>query len=123
MIEVVARRVISADRGGSSWPIIVETGGGPLIVKLRGAGQGTGALVAEVVAAEIAELVGLRVPERTLVRLPPDIESADRDGELRALLDASVGLNLGFVLLDGARVVNTSELDRISPDDATTIVW
>src|SRR3954463_11470123 len=116
MIEVVARRVISADRGGSSWPIVVETDGGPLFVKLRGAGQGTGALVAEVVAAEIAELVGLRVPERTLVRvpertlvrLPHDIESADRDGELRTLLDASVGLNLGFALLEGARVVNTS---------------
>src|SRR5512132_1381195 len=90
---VDARRVLSADRRGSSWPVLVETDDGLRFTKLRGAGQGTGALVAEVVVAELAEALGLQVPMRSLVRIDRDIESLDRDGELRALLDASEGVN------------------------------
>jgi hypothetical protein len=36
-----------AIRRGSSWPIVVTTEGGRFLTKLRGAGQGTPALVAE----------------------------------------------------------------------------
>src|SRR5215467_14981091 len=100
---VDARRILSADRRGSSWPVIVDADGGPWFTKLRGAGQGTAALVAETIVAELAEALGLNVPARTLVRVAPNIESLDRDGELRALLDASAGINLGFVFLAGAR--------------------
>jgi len=120
---VDARRILSADRRGSSWPVIVDADGGPWFTKLRGAGQGTAALVAETIVAELAEALGLNVPARTLVRVAPNIESLDRDGELRALLDASAGINLGFVFLAGAREVGPSQLDRVNPDDAAAIVW
>lgn len=102
---------------------MVDADGGPWFTKLHGAGQGPGALVAEIVVAELAEAVGLQVPGRVLVRLPPSIESADRDGELRALLDASVGLNLGFAYLDGARDLTAKQIDQVSRDDAAAIVW
>lgn len=91
--------------------------------KLRGAGQGIAALVAETIVAYLAEAIGLSVPARSLVHIAPGIESLDRDGELRTLLDASAGVNLGFAYLDGARVVRPSEADRVSRDDAAAIVW
>jgi hypothetical protein len=120
---VDARRILSADRRGSSWPVLADADGGPWFTKLRGAGQGTGALVAEIVVAALAEAIGLNVPERSLVRIAPNIESLDRDGELRALLDASVGLNLGFAYLDGARDLTPKQIDIVSRDDAAAIVW
>jgi len=123
MRVVDARRILSADRRGSSWPVLVDAEGGPWFTKLRGAGQGTGALVAEMIVAALAEAIGLNVPARVLVRIPPSIESLDRDGELRALLDASVGLNLGFAFLGGARDLGATQLEMVSRDDAAAIVW
>lgn len=118
-----ARLVLSADRQGSSWPVLVETDVGRRFVKLRGAGQGTGPLVAEIIVANLAEAIGLSVPERSLVRLPSAIPSLDRDGELAALVSASAGINLGFAYLDGARALTERELAAISDDDAAAILW
>ncbi len=123
MRVIDARRILSAERRGSSWPVLVEAEPGPWFTKLRGAGQGTGALVAEIVVGALAEALGLNVPERSLVRLVPNIESLDRDGELRSLLDASVGLNLGFAYLDSARDLTPAQIDRVNRDDAAAIVW
>ncbi len=123
MRVVEARRILSADRRGSSWPVLVDAEGGPWFTKLRGAGQGTGALVAEIVVAALAEALGLNVPARVLVRIAPGIESLDRDGELRSLVDASAGINLGFAYLDGARDLTATQIDRVNQDDAAAIVW
>jgi hypothetical protein len=104
--------------------VLVDAGReGRWFTKLRGAGQGAGALVAEIVVAELADTIGLNVPERSLVRLPSRIESLDRDGELRTLLDASAGLNLGFAFLEGAREIGAAQLNLVSRDDAAAIVW
>jgi hypothetical protein len=120
---VAARRVLAADLRGSSWPVLVETDNGPLFTKLRGAGQGVLPLVAEIIVASLAEAIGLRVPRRQLVTIAPDIESDNRRDELRDLLDRSVGLNLGFDYLAGARMVTPGDIGRISEDDAAAIVW
>jgi len=117
------RRVLSADRRGSSWPVLVETDEGLRFTKLRGAGQGTGPLAAEIIVAGLAESIGLSVPERSLVRIPAAIESMDRDGELAELLAASEGVNLGFAYLDGARPLTEQEISQISDDDAAAILW
>jgi len=121
--HIVAHRVLSADHRGSSWPVLVETDGGLRFTKLRGAGHGTAALVAEMIVATLAEAIGLNVPARSLVQIDPGIESLDRDGELRALLDASVGVNLGFAYLESAHVLRPEEIARVSQDDAAAIVW
>ena len=119
-----AARVLSADKRGSSWPVLVETENGLQFTKLRGAAQGTGALVAEVIVAELAETLGLRVPERSLVRLGEDVESVDKNDELADLLRASAGVNLGFAYLEGAAgFAPNDDVSRVTVDDAAAIVW
>jgi hypothetical protein len=103
--------------------VLAETDGGLRFTKLRGAGHGTAALVAEMIVATLAEAIGLNVPARSLVQVDAGIESLDRDGELRALLDASAGVNLGFTYLESAHVLRPEEIPRVSRDDAAAIVW
>lgn len=110
-------------RKSSSSPVIVETEAGTYFVKLRGAGQGTAALVAEIIVAELAARVGFLVPKRVFVHFDAQLPSLDPHGELRALLDRSQGLNLGFELLTGARDLRREEADQIEPGVAAPIVW
>lgn len=118
-----ARRIIATYRTGSSWPVLVETSDGVRFTKLRGAGQGTGALVAEIVVGALCDALGLNTPTRSLVRIAADIESVDKNDELRSLLDASAGVNLGFAFLEGAKNLAVNEIDRVNRDDAAAIVW
>src|SRR4051794_33731128 len=120
---LAAKRVLAADLRGSSWPVVVDTDHGTRFTKLRGAGQGVLPLVAEIIVASVAEAIGLRVPERCLVELPGAVESLNKRDELRDLLDASVGLNLGFAYLEGARMFTVDDVARVSEDDAAAIVW
>jgi hypothetical protein len=120
---LAARRVLSADLRGSSWPVLVETDDGQRFVKLRGAGQGVAPLVAEIIVGTLADTIGLRVPARLLVSIEPGIESDNRRDELRDLLDRSAGINLGFTYLDGARMFVPDDVGRVSTDDAAAILW
>lgn len=121
-----ARRVLGADKRGSSWPVLVATEepGERQFTKLRGAAQGTGPLAAEVIVAVLAESLGLRVPRRALVELPRGVESLDENDELADLLGASAGLNLGFVYLEGATsFAPGTELERVGDEEAAAILW
>jgi hypothetical protein len=119
-----ALRVISGHRRGSSRPVVVDTEAGPFLVKLRGAAHGTAALVAEIIVAELAEALSLRVASRTGIVLDPGVPSDDPDQELREdLLDASHGLNLGFPYLDGAREVTAEEAVAMSDDLGVPVLW
>jgi len=120
---VRARRIVSSHKRGSSWPIVAETEEGRFLVKLRGAAQGTAALVAEVIVAELADALGLAVPRRALLHLDGDVENADRDQELGDLLLASQGLNLGFRFLEGARVIGIEEAAVSRDDLACPLLW
>jgi hypothetical protein len=118
-----AERIVSAGRRGSSRPIVVETSLGTRLVKLRGAGQGTGPLVAEIIVAELAEALGLNVPPRSLITLSPGIPTADWDQELADLLRFSTGMNLGFDYLPGAREVTSDEARAIPVDTRIAVLW
>jgi hypothetical protein len=120
---VKALRALEGGKRGSSRPIVVETDDGTCLVKLRGAAQGTGPLVAEIVVGAIADMLGLSVPERLLVRLTSDIEAPERDAELRDLMAASVGINLGFEYLAGARDLVPNEVDAVSGEEQARIFW
>jgi hypothetical protein len=123
-LEVLrAERITAAGRRGSSRPVIVETPAGIRLVKLRGAAQGTGPLVAEIIVGELAESIGLHVPARSLVTLPAEIETADWDDELADVLAASVGVNLGFDYLDGAHEVSLAEIHDIPVATQARILW
>lgn len=61
---LTATRYVTALREGGSLPAIVEADDqGLYMLKFRGAGQGAKALVAELVAGEIARAASLPVPE------------------------------------------------------------
>lgn len=102
---------------------MVETAEGEYVVKLRGAAQGTGALVAEVVVGGLADVLGLPVPARRIVVLTADQPTDDRNDELADLLDASVGDNLGFRFLPAARQLQASDLPHVPADFAAQVRW
>ena len=110
-------------RGASSSPVVVETPGGRFVLKLRGAGGGVPALIAELVVAELAERLGLPVPERALVALDAEFRSDDRNDELHDLLTRSVGLNVGFRFLEGSRLPRPEELARLDDDFVARVLW
>ncbi len=117
------KRVIGRDLRGNSSPVIAETAEGRFLVKLRGAAHGTAALVAEVVTGGIADLLGLEVPERCLLRLESGTPSDDLNDELADLLTASIGENLGFRFLEEASVVDGKRLASVDPDWAVRVRW
>src|SRR5260370_1837554 len=95
--QLIALRILSGTRRGSSRPILADTSDGPKIVKLRGAAQGTGPLIAETVVAEVAERLGFRVPARCLVRLDPGLPVLDAADQFSDSLPTSLRTNRGFV--------------------------
>lgn len=100
---VRATRYLQPFRQGGSVPALVEADDdGMYVVKLRGAGQGEKALIAELVAGELARALGLQVPEIVLVELGQAIADAEPDPELCLPLGRSVGQNLGLDFLPGS---------------------
>ena len=100
---VRATRYVTPLREGGSLPAIVEADDlGTYVLKFRGAGQGRKALVAEIVAGEIARFLGLPVPELVLVELDPTLARAEPDPEIQDLIRASAGLNLALDYLPGS---------------------
>jgi hypothetical protein len=100
---VRATRYVLPFREGGSVPALVEGDDlGMYVVKLRGAGQGAKALVAELVAGELARAAGLAVPEIALVELDRAIADGEPDPELAAPLEASTGINVGIDYLPGS---------------------
>jgi hypothetical protein len=95
---------------------------GLYVVKFRGAGQGPGALVAEVVAGELARALGLPVPELVRVDLDPQIGVAEPDPEIQDLLIASAGLNLGVDFLPGALGFTPGAVAD-DPEFCANVVW
>ncbi len=96
-------RYAVALREGGSVPAIVEADTGEtLIAKWRGAGQGAAVLVAEVIVGELARAVGLNMPRLSVLDLDVAIAKTERDEEIRDILLASLGPNLGMTYLEGA---------------------
>lgn len=100
---VTATRYVTPLREGGSLPAIVEADDdGLYVVKFRGAGQGLRALIAELVAGELARAAGLQVPELVLVDIDPALGRSEPDDEIRDLLAASAGCNLALDYLPGS---------------------
>lgn len=101
--EVRAVRYVQPFKQGGSVPALVEADDeGMYVVKLRGASQGEKALIAELVAGELARAAGLPVPELALVHLDARLAEAEPDPELCLPLERSAGLNLGLDFLPGS---------------------
>ena len=101
--SVQGTRYVTPLREGGSLPGIVEADDdGTYVVKFRGAGQGSAALVAEVVVGELGRRIGVRVPELVVIDLDPEIAKREPDEEVQELLKASTGANLGMDFLPGS---------------------
>src|SRR2546421_4571805 len=91
---LTATRYVTPLREGGSLPAIVEADDdGLYVLKFRGAGQGPRALIAELVAGEIARALDLPVPDLVFAELDPDLARTEPDPEIFALIRASGGLN------------------------------
>jgi hypothetical protein len=120
---VAATRYVTPLREGGSLPAIVEADDdGMYVLKFRGAGQGPKALIAELVAGEIARACGLPVPEIVFVEVDPDLARTEPDSEIQALIRASAGLNLALDFLPGS-VTFDPVVMQPSAELASRIVW
>ena len=117
-------RYVTPLREGGSLPAIVEADDeGLYVLKFRGAGQGPLALVAELISGEIGRALELRVPELVFMELDAAIGRNEPDPEIRDLLMASVGLNLGMDFLPGATMFDPAAGDRSDAETASKAVW
>ncbi len=123
---VRATRYVTPLREGGSLPAIIEADDdGTYVVKFRGAGQGAKALIAELVAGEIARYLGLPIPEIVFLEVPVELGRNEADPEIRDLLKASVGLNLALDYLPGSMSYDplVSRSIRHQQGLASRIVW
>lgn len=122
--RVCATRYVTPLREGGSLPGIVEADDdGLYVVKFRGAGQGTKALVADLLGGELARALGLPVPEMALVELNAELGLNEPDPEIRDLIVGSEGLNLGVDYLPGAFGYDPATARGITAELAARIVW
>lgn len=120
---VVATRYVTPLREGGSLPAIIEADDeGMYVLKFRGAGQGTKALIAELVAGEIARAAGLPVPEIVFVDLDPELARTEPDPEIQDLIRLSTGLNLALDYLPGA-ITFDPVAEKPDAEIASAIVW
>jgi hypothetical protein len=120
---VSASRYITPLREGGSLPAIVEADDlGLYVVKFRGAGQGPRALIAELVAGELARAGGLPIPEIVFIEVDPEFARNEPDGEIQHLIRASAGLNLALDYLPGAAAFDPA-VETPDPWLASRIVW
>jgi len=120
---IAATRYVTPLHEGGSLPAIIEADDeGMYVLKFLGAGQGSRALIAELIAGELARAVGLPVPEIVFVELDADLARTEPDPEIQDLIKKSAGLNLaldylpGSVMFDPIAVKPAAEL-------ASDIVW
>ncbi|WP_179333367.1 HipA family kinase [Winogradskyella costae] len=100
-VDVV--KYITPLREGGSLPAIVEASDGFLyVLKFRGAGQGTKALISEFIGGELARAIGLKVPELVFMNLDDSFSKTEPDEEIQDLLKFSIGLNLGLHYLSSS---------------------
>ena len=123
MRTVHVTRYVTPLREGGSLPAIVEADDdGLYVLKFRGAGQGPRALIAELVAGELARLLGLPVPELVFVELDAELARTEPDPEIQELIRASAGVNIGLDYLPGS-VSFDPVADRPDAALASDIVW
>lgn len=121
--KVIVTRYIAPLREGGSLPALAEADDDfKYVLKFRGSGHGSKALIAELIGGEIARSLGLRVPELVFAELDEAFGQTEADEEIQDLLKASKGLNLALHFLSGA-ITFDPVVSNISPSLTSMIVW
>ena len=120
-----ATRYLVPLREGGSLPAVVEAhDAGLWVVKFRGAGQGSRALIAEIIVAGLARRLDLPVPEVALIDMSEDFGRSERDPEIQDILQGSRGLNVGMRYLEGALNFDpVAAADLVTTELASRLVW
>ena len=122
--HVTATRYVAPLREGGSLPGLMEADDeGLYVTKFRAAGQGEAALVAEVVAGELARAIGLPVAELVVVDVAPALGIAEPDPEIQDLIVGSPGENLGMDFLPGALPIALPTDPTMTPELCADVVW
>ncbi|HEX8285975.1 MAG TPA: HipA family kinase [Pyrinomonadaceae bacterium] len=120
---VKATRYVTPLREGGSLPAIVEADDdGLYVLKFRGAGQGPKALIAEVLAGELARALDLPVPEIVYVEVAAELARTEPDPEIQDLIRASAGLNLALDYLPGSIAFDPAA-ETVEAGLASAVVW
>jgi hypothetical protein len=120
---ITAIRYVTPLREGGSLPAIIEADDAQLyVLKFCGAGQGPKALIAELVAGELARALDLPVPEIVFAHLDPALGRSEPDPEIQDLIKASAGLNLALAYLPGAFAFDPL-LNPLGSELASATVW
>ncbi len=116
-------RYITALREGGSLPALAEADDDfKYVLKFKGAGHGTKALIAELIGGEIARALNLQIPELVFANLDEAFGRTEADEEIQDLLQGSQGLNLALHFLSGA--INFDPVvTNVEAKLASEIVW
>lgn len=116
-------RYITPLREGGSLPALTEADDGfKYVLKFRGGGHGTKALVSELIGGMVAKTIGMQIPELVFINLDEAFGRSEGDEEVQDLLQASRGLNLGLHFLSGALAFDPI-INSVEPELASKIVW
>ncbi|MBD5333183.1 MAG: aminotransferase class I and II [Bacteroides sp.] len=120
--QILTRYILPLREGGSL-PVLGEGDDGfKYVVKLRGAGHGRKALIAEFLGSLIAKAFKFKVPEVVLLELSPMFGITEPDEEVQELLRNSEGLNVGLHFLPGAATFDPA-VNGVDELTASKIVW
>lgn len=116
-------RYITPLREGGSLPALAEADDDfKYVLKFRGAGHGVKALIAELLGGEIAQTLGLKIPEIVFANLDEAFGRSEGDEEIQDLLKGSRGLNLALHFLSGALTFDPV-VTQVDETLASKIVW
>lgn len=116
-------RYILPLREGGSLPLLGEASDGfRYVVKMRGAGHGKKALVAELIGGLVAKALKFHTPELVLLHLDSAFGITEPDQEIQELMRKSEGLNLGMHFLQGAATFDPA-VNQIDTLTASRLVW
>lgn len=120
--QILTRFILPLREGGSLPGLGEADDGFRYVVKMRGAGHGKKALIAEFIGSLVAKAFKFNVPEAVLLDLDSAFGITEPDEEVQELLRNSEGLNLGLHFLDGAATFDPAA-NQVDDLTASKIVW
>ncbi len=116
-------RYVTPLREGGSLPAIVEADDQFLyVLKFRGAGQGSKALIAELIGGEIARALGFNVPEIVFANLDSSFGRMEDDKKIQDLLKTNTELNLALHYLSDT-ITFDSLVKKVNTILTSQVVW
>ena len=117
-------RIESAVGRGRSRPLIVEAENGQsYVAKLNHTDKTARRLIVEVIAGQIALILGLPQPEIVLLEIDPAVDAPELPQPDREVLDSARGPAFGSQLVPGAKSLRRRRDLVIDPDLAAEIIW